>query len=72
MKKAKMLRVAVIGAGSVAKYRHLPEYAANTQVKIVAVCDKVHANAEKLAKALWREALLPTGSNWLPPRTSMR
>lgn len=44
-----LLRVAVIGAGSVAKYRHLPEYAAHAQVEIVAVCDKVRANAEKLA-----------------------
>jgi len=50
MKKAGAVRVAVIGAGSVAKYRHVPEYAGNKFVNIVAVCDKVAANAEKLAK----------------------
>jgi len=50
MAKAKQLRVAVIGGGSIAKHRHLPEFDANDRVKIVAVCDKVEKNAEKLAK----------------------
>jgi UDP-N-acetylglucosamine 3-dehydrogenase len=50
MAAVKKIRVAVIGAGSISKHRHLPEYAANDAVKIVAVCDKVLANAEKLTK----------------------
>jgi UDP-N-acetylglucosamine 3-dehydrogenase len=33
------LKIGVIGAGSIAQHRHLPEYAANQQVEIVAVCD---------------------------------
>ncbi|MGE8078956.1 Gfo/Idh/MocA family protein [Peribacillus loiseleuriae] len=43
------LKVGVIGCGSIAKYRHLPEYHANKQVEIVAVCDIVEARAEKMA-----------------------
>lgn len=33
------LRVGVIGCGSIAQHRHLPEYAANEKVELVAVCD---------------------------------
>lgn len=33
------LKVAVIGCGSIAKYRHIPEYAANPHVELVAFCD---------------------------------
>ncbi|MGG7619531.1 Gfo/Idh/MocA family protein [Bacillus coreaensis] len=40
----KKLRVGVIGCGSIARHRHLPEYAANPNVEIVAVCDN---NAER-------------------------
>lgn len=43
------LRVAVIGCGSIAKYRHLPEYKANNQVEIAAVCDIVAERAEEMA-----------------------
>lgn len=38
------LRVGVIGCGSIARHRHLPEYAANPNVELVAVCDN---NAER-------------------------
>ncbi|WP_077619343.1 Gfo/Idh/MocA family protein [Bacillus sinesaloumensis] len=45
------LKVAVIGCGSIAKFRHLPEYKANQHVDIVAVCDineeRVKETAEK-------------------------
>ncbi|MFC0470654.1 Gfo/Idh/MocA family protein [Halalkalibacter kiskunsagensis] len=44
------LKVAVIGCGSIAKYRHLPEYNANNQVEIVAVCDIVPERAEQMAE----------------------
>jgi predicted dehydrogenase len=44
------LKVAVIGCGSIAKYRHLPEYNASNQVEIVAVCDIVPERAEQMAE----------------------
>jgi UDP-N-acetylglucosamine 3-dehydrogenase len=40
----KKLRVGVIGCGSIARHRHLPEYVANPNVELVAVCDN---NAER-------------------------
>jgi UDP-N-acetylglucosamine 3-dehydrogenase len=44
------LKVGVIGCGSIAKYRHLPEYKLNKNVEIVAVCDIVAERAEKIAE----------------------
>lgn len=44
------LKVGVIGCGSIAIHRHLPEYAGNAAVEIVAVCDIVEERAEKAAK----------------------
>ncbi|GIN56264.1 Gfo/Idh/MocA family protein [Lederbergia ruris] len=44
------LKVGVVGCGSIAKFRHLPEYAMNDQVEIVAVCDIVEERANKMAK----------------------
>lgn len=45
------LRVGVIGCGSIAQYRHLPEYKFNKNVELVAVCDineeRAKATAEK-------------------------
>ncbi|WP_165997667.1 Gfo/Idh/MocA family oxidoreductase [Bacillus sp. Cs-700] len=43
------LKIGVIGCGSIAKHRHLPEYAANKQIKIVAVCDIVKSRADETA-----------------------
>ncbi len=43
------LKVAVIGCGSIAKHRHLPEFAANNHVEIVAVCDIVEERAQATA-----------------------
>ncbi|SDO33964.1 Gfo/Idh/MocA family protein [Alkalicoccus daliensis] len=43
-----MIKVAVIGCGSIARHRHLPEYAANQDVEIAAVCDIVQERAEEL------------------------
>lgn len=45
----KKLQVGVIGCGSIAKYRHLPEYAANKQIEIAAVCDIVKTRADEIA-----------------------
>ncbi len=43
------LRVAVIGCGSIAKHRHIPEYAANPNVELIAFCDPVKERAEHYA-----------------------
>lgn len=44
------LNVGVIGCGSIAKYRHLPEYALNEHVNIAAVCDINEDRAKEIAK----------------------
>ncbi|RLL46701.1 gfo/Idh/MocA family oxidoreductase [Oceanobacillus piezotolerans] len=44
------IRVAVIGTGSIAKHRHLPEYASNPNVEIVAVCDIVPERVKEIAE----------------------
>lgn len=46
----KKLGVAVIGSGSIATYRHAPEYAARPDVELIAFADRVPERAEKLAK----------------------
>ncbi|MBN8209885.1 Gfo/Idh/MocA family oxidoreductase [Bacillus sp. NTK071] len=42
------LQVGVIGCGSIAKHRHLPEYAANKLIEIAAVCDIVKTRADEI------------------------
>ena len=42
------LHVAIIGCGSIAKSRHIPEYMANSNTEIVAFCDVQLERAEKL------------------------
>ncbi|MFD2831573.1 Gfo/Idh/MocA family protein [Corticicoccus populi] len=44
-----VLKVGVIGCGSIAKYRHLIEYSQNSEVEITAVCDIVKERAESAA-----------------------
>jgi len=44
------IKVAVIGCGSIAKHRHIPEYAENPYVELVAFCDPVIERAEAYAK----------------------
>ncbi|MGG5253500.1 Gfo/Idh/MocA family protein [Neobacillus sp. SM06] len=44
------LKIGVIGCGSIAKHRHLPEYAINEQVEIAAVCDIVETRAQEAAE----------------------
>lgn len=44
-----ILKVGVIGCGSIAQYRHLPEYEANPYVQIVAVCDSNKKRAKEIA-----------------------
>ncbi|WP_010677092.1 Gfo/Idh/MocA family protein [Bacillus timonensis] len=50
------LRVAVIGCGSIAQYRHLPEYKGNQHVEIVAVCDINEARANETAEKYGAQA----------------
>jgi UDP-N-acetylglucosamine 3-dehydrogenase len=44
------LRVGVIGCGSIAQHRHLPEYKSNKNVEIVAVCDINEERAQAVAE----------------------
>ncbi len=43
------IRVAVIGCGAISKHRHIPEYAANPHVELVAFCDPVPGRAQAYA-----------------------
>lgn len=52
----KKYRVAVIGCGSIAIWRHFIEYEANPHAEIVAVCDIVPERAEDAAKKFGAEA----------------
>lgn len=44
-----MVNVGVIGCGKIAQVRHLPEYAANPNVRIVGLFDRSHDRAQQLA-----------------------
>ena len=62
------VRVAVIGCGSIAQHRHLPEYKSNKNVELIAVCDineeRAHEVAEKYGVKAYTnyEELLSSGS----------
>ncbi|MDQ0060766.1 Gfo/Idh/MocA family protein [Paenibacillus harenae] len=43
------VKVAVVGCGSISKYRHIPDYAANDNVELVAFCDPIVERAQKYA-----------------------
>lgn len=44
------LKIAVVGCGSIAQVRHLPEFEANPNTEIVAVCDIVEERVNKIAE----------------------
>ncbi|WP_223589409.1 Gfo/Idh/MocA family protein [Neobacillus bataviensis] len=44
------LRVGVIGCGSIAQHRHIPEYIANKNVELAAVCDRNEERAKAVAE----------------------
>ena len=44
------IRVGIIGCGSIAKHRHMPEYANNEHTEITAVCDIVEERAQEFAE----------------------
>lgn len=50
------VKVGVIGCGSIAKYRHLPEYAAASNVDMIAVCDVVSERAQAMAQTYGAKA----------------
>lgn len=43
------IKVAVVGCGSIAIHRHIPEYAGNSHVEFVAFCDPVIERAQEMA-----------------------
>jgi len=43
------IKVGIIGCGSIAKHRHIPEHAMNENVEIVAFCDVIAARAHAFA-----------------------
>jgi UDP-N-acetylglucosamine 3-dehydrogenase len=51
-----MIKVGVIGCGSIAKHRHLPEYHLNGKTEIMAVCDIVEERAMDMAALYHAEA----------------
>lgn len=46
----KKIKVGIIGCGSIAKYRHIPEYALHPSVEIVAFCDIKKERADAFAE----------------------
>jgi UDP-N-acetylglucosamine 3-dehydrogenase len=48
--KMTTIKIGVIGCGSIAKHRHLPEYETNQHVEIVALCDINQDRVEEAAK----------------------
>lgn len=44
------VKIGVIGCGSIARHRHLPEYAFNPNVELVAVCDSNEERANEMAE----------------------
>jgi UDP-N-acetylglucosamine 3-dehydrogenase len=44
------VKIGVIGCGSIAQHRHLPEYKMNEQVELVAVCDIDEERANSIAR----------------------
>ncbi|UOQ45588.1 Gfo/Idh/MocA family oxidoreductase [Halobacillus salinarum] len=51
------LKIAVIGCGSIAQHRHLPEYDMNSNVEITAVCDIVEERAKEVAEKFGAESV---------------
>ena len=43
------IKIGIIGCGSIAEFRHAPEYAENSEAEIVAYFDPKMQRAEKLA-----------------------
>lgn len=45
-----MIKIGIIGCGKIAQVRHLPEYAANPDAKLVAYYDKNYQRAQRMAE----------------------
>jgi len=43
------IKIGIIGAGSIVRYRHLPETRDNEHAEVGAVCDVVRERAEEMA-----------------------
>jgi len=54
----KIVKVGIIGCGSIAQHRHLPEYKMNKEVEIVAVCDINEQRAIEVAEQYGAKAYI--------------
>lgn len=50
------IKVGVIGCGSIALHRHIPEFAANPDAELIAICDNVKKRVEKKAQEMGAKA----------------
>ena len=63
-----MINIGIIGCGKIAQIRHIPEYKANPNAKIVALFDLNTERAEQLARELGRRHTRPIRRCWRTPR----
>ena len=56
-----MLNVAVLGCGKIAQVRHIPEYAANENVRLVGFYNPTASRAEDMAKKYGGKVYLSVG-----------
>jgi predicted dehydrogenase len=59
------VKVGIIGCGSIAQHRHLPEYKMNKEVEIVAVCDINEQRALEVADQYGAKAYINL-VQWMP------
>ena len=61
------VRIGIVGCGSIACHRHLPEYAMQKNVEIVAVCDIEPKRAEEMANKYQAKAYTDFNDMFLNP-----
>ena len=59
-----MLNVAVLGCGKIAQVRHIPEYAANENVRLVGFYNPTASRAEDMAKNTAGRFFSPRKNCW--------
>lgn len=64
------IKVAVFGCGAIAQRRHIPEYAANENVELVAFADPIVERAEEMAET-YGVKLTPVTKNCLQTKRWM-
>ena len=63
-----MLNVAVLGCGKIAQVRHIPEYAANENVRLVGFYNPTASRAEDMAKNTAGRYISLRRNCWLIPK----